>query len=137
MSLQQFYVLNGIPSHAVYALGFYLDQQAAKKMLGPKYGGMSLATLKQDPSLCNGTLNATVFLTAVLANDYCLTGSSVPSAICADVIEANDLEKTIRIVITSGMVNHDKFLNGLKDSLVPACQKVRQALASDDPPGGA
>lgn len=43
----------------------------------------------------------------------------------ADVITANDVEKTVRIVITSGMVNHDKFLSGLRDSLVPACKKVR------------
>ena len=100
-------------------------------MLGPKYGGMSLATLKQDPSLCNGMLNS-------CPSQWCLPHRPArSSAFCADVIEANDLEKTIRIVITSGMVNHDKFLNGLKESLVPACQKVRLAAASDGFPSGA
>lgn len=37
---------------------------------------------------------------------------------------SDDIEKTIRIVVTSGLVTHDRFLNGLKDSLVPACKKV-------------
>lgn len=44
--------------------------------------------------------------------------------LCAEVINQQDLEKTLRIVITSGMVNHDRFVGALKESLVPACQKV-------------
>ena len=42
----------------------------------------------------------------------------------AEVVNAQDLEKTLRIVITSGMVNHDRFVGALKESLVPACKKV-------------
>lgn len=40
------------------------------------------------------------------------------------MINAQDLEKTLRIVITSGMVNHERFVGALKESLVPACKKV-------------
>ncbi len=43
----------------------------------------------------------------------------------AEVIGAQDLEKTLRIVITSGMVNHERFVGALRDSLVPACKKVQ------------
>lgn len=45
-------------------------------------------------------------------------------SLCAEVVNSQDIEKTVRIVITSGMVDHDRFLGGLKESLVPACDKV-------------
>ena len=47
------------------------------------------------------------------------------ACLIAEVINAPDLEKTIRIVVTSSMVNHDRFIGAFKESLVPACEKVK------------
>ena len=46
---------------------------------------------------------------------------------CAEILEA-DVEKTIRIVVTSKLVNYDRFLGSLKESLQPLCEKVRTVL---------
>jgi hypothetical protein len=52
----------------------------------------------------------------------------------AEVVNSRDIEKTVRIVITSGMLNHDRFLGGLKESLAPACEKVTTASLCRPPP---
>jgi hypothetical protein len=78
----------------VYALGFYIDEGAAQKALGPKFGSAAPSSLEKNQSLCD------------------------------EVINSNDVEKTVRIVVTSGMLNHDRFLGGIRESLVPACEKA-------------
>jgi len=86
--------LLGMKNVDVYALGFYIDEEAAQKALGPKFGSAESSSLEKNQSLCD------------------------------EVVNSKDIEKTVRIVITSGMLNHDRFLGGLKESLVPACKKA-------------
>lgn len=45
---------------AVYALGFYIDQQAAAKALGEKYSKKSPSALQGDQSLCDGKFYKTL-----------------------------------------------------------------------------
>ena len=42
----------------------------------------------------------------------------------AEIVQNNDVPKSMRIVITSGMVNSDRFSNGIRETLGPALQKV-------------
>lgn len=86
--------LLGLKNVDVYALGFYIDEEAAQKTLGPKFGSAGSSSWAKDQSLCD------------------------------EVVNSREVEKTVRIVITSGMVNHDRFLGSLKESLVPACEKA-------------
>ena len=43
----------------------------------------------------------------------------------AEVIKAKSVPKTVRIVITSRMVNGDRFSSGIEESMGPVLQKVR------------
>lgn len=38
----------------MYSLGFYIDEDAAKKVLGPKFKGRSADSLSKDQQLCTG-----------------------------------------------------------------------------------
>ena len=42
----------------------------------------------------------------------------------ADIISEDGIEKTVRIVVTSGLVNHSKFLSGIRESLWPALERT-------------
>ena len=47
---------------AVYALGFYIDEEAAQKALGPKFSGTESSSLEKKQSLCDGDLLLTYHL---------------------------------------------------------------------------
>lgn len=51
----------------------------------------------------------------------------------AEVIQAKDVPKTVRIVITSKMVNGDRFFKGVEESLQPVLQKVALHYATNCP----
>ena len=42
----------------------------------------------------------------------------------------HDIEKSVRIVITSGLVNQERFSKGLRESLEPRLRAVRALLPS-------
>lgn len=44
----------------------------------------------------------------------------------AEVARCDDVEKTLRIVVTSGLVNRSRFTQGIRDSLTQPLQKVRR-----------
>jgi len=122
---------------AVYALGFYIDEEAAKKSLGAKFSNAESSSLAKNQSLCDGNLlRIAASCTSLGMLPPCVQACIFPVAfsllhvdadggsLCAEVVNSQDIEKTVRIVITSGMVDHNRFLGGLKESLVPACDKV-------------
>lgn len=47
------------------------------------------------------------------------------SLVCAGLKAADGVQKSVRIVITSGMVNQGRFSRGLRDSLEPRVQQAR------------
>lgn len=46
---------------------------------------------------------------------------------------SNNIEKTIRIVVTSGLVNQGRFSKGLRESLEPSIRKVGAEMGSACP----
>jgi hypothetical protein len=121
----------------VYALGFYVDEAAARDALGPKFSRVESSAAANDQSLCDGELLpscASCYISWHASPGQLRVGWSLPRPCCkvqadsgslgAEVVNSREIEKTVRIVITSGMVNHDRFLGSLKESLVPACEKV-------------
>lgn len=44
----------------------------------------------------------------------------------AEVARCDDVEKTLRIVVTSGLVNRSRFTQGIRDSLTQPLQKARR-----------
>ena len=44
--------------------------------------------------------------------------------VCAEVVQSNDIPKSMRIVITSGMVNSERFAQGIRETLAPALEKA-------------
>ena len=60
----------------VYALGMYVDPKAAKKALGQKYQGKAAKDLSRDQLLCD------------------------------EIVQSNDIPKSMRLVITSGLSQH-------------------------------
>ncbi|KAK9806684.1 hypothetical protein WJX73_008043 [Symbiochloris irregularis] len=86
--------LVGIKNINVYSLGFYIDEQAAKKVLGPKFKGRTVESLSKDQQLCS------------------------------EVIQAHSVPKTVRIVITSRMVNGDRFSSGVEESMTPVLKQL-------------
>lgn len=44
--------------------------------------------------------------------------------VCADLVKANDVEKSLRIVVSFGGVNQKNFWSALEERLEPAMKKV-------------
>ena len=51
----------------------------------------------------------------------------MPPTTAAELLAAEGLEKTVRLVITSGLVKRQTFLDALADQLEPPCKRVRPA----------
>lgn len=47
-----------------------------------------------------------------------------PLGCVAEVAHCNEVEKTLRIVVTSGLVNQARFTKGIRESLTEPLQKV-------------
>ena len=57
----------------------------------------------------------------------CLLAAAIPMAsqpLVADIIQANDVEKSLRMVISFGGVNQKNFWSALQERLEPAMKKV-------------
>lgn len=50
-------------------------------------------------------------------------------AASAEVIKATAVPKTVRIVITSKLVNGDRFSSGVEESMAPVLKEVRASVA--------
>ena len=47
---------DNVANFAVYALGFYIDEEEAKQVLGPKYKSKGVSALVKSQEFCNGKL---------------------------------------------------------------------------------
>lgn len=102
-------------SCAVYAVGLYVDPHAAKKLLD---GKVSAGASALDQGIFDGGQpDAELMLLA--------TASPMPTQLLtADIIQANDVEKSLRMVISFGGVNQKNFWSALQERLEPAMKQV-------------
>ncbi|KAL3161040.1 hypothetical protein ABBQ38_009423 [Trebouxia sp. C0009 RCD-2024] len=86
--------LMGMKNIKVYAVGLYVDPKAAKNLLNSKQAGISAK-------------------------------SGIPEqAIFDDLVKSNDVEKSLRMVISFGGVNQKNFWSALQERLEPPMKKA-------------
>lgn len=91
----------GLKSLDVYALALFVDQGAVRSSLGGMFSGTDAASLAQDQRLFD------------------------------ELLRHEDIEKTLHIVITSGVVKQKAFLSALEERLKPRLQAAGQLAALD------
>ncbi|EIE20825.1 chalcone isomerase [Coccomyxa subellipsoidea C-169] len=94
--------LAGLKNIDVYAMGFYIDSRAAKQELGRDFDCLPPVSLEHNQVLAERLKTA------------------------------NNIEKTVRIVVTSGMVNQSRFSKGLRESLEPRLKQTGDTAALDE-----
>ncbi|CAL8467962.1 g7500 [Coccomyxa elongata] len=93
--------LAGIKNIDVYAMGLYIDLMAAKSELGKDFDCLPPVSLEGNQALAER------------------------------LMASNNIEKTIRIVVTSGLVNQGRFSKGLRESLESRIQETGDMAALD------
>jgi hypothetical protein len=93
-----------IKSLDVYALGLYVDQRAALAVLNRRF-----ANKKASPEQ--------------IAKD---------PALFTELCKAENVEKSLVLVMTSRLVNKDNFLSALEDRLAPPLTKLKETAALED-----
>ena len=130
--------------YAVYAMGFYMDENAAKQACSKEFSCLPPVSLERNQALAERA-------SPYIISQSCLQvpGRPLPCALdvisCAHAYEhaswavaareqvlpaagvkaAHDIEKSVRIVVTSGLVNQERFSKGLRESLEPRLRAVR------------
>ncbi|KAG7671359.1 hypothetical protein Ndes2526B_g02142 [Nannochloris sp. 'desiccata'] len=94
----------GIKSLDIYALGLYVDQKAAHALLNRRF-----ANKKSSPEK--------------LAKD---------PALFTELCKADNIEKSLVLVMTSKLVNKHNFLQALEDRLTPPLTKLKELAALED-----
>ncbi|KAK9835190.1 hypothetical protein WJX81_004766 [Elliptochloris bilobata] len=94
--------LLGVKNVDVYALGLYVDSAAVKEKVAPKYRDQAPGALSDSQQLLD------------------------------EVACCNEVEKTLRIVVTSGLVNQSRFTKGIRESLTQPLQKAGALQPLDD-----
>ncbi|KAK9909647.1 hypothetical protein WJX75_005569 [Coccomyxa subellipsoidea] len=94
--------LAGIKNIDVYAMGFYIDTGAAKGELGRDFDCLPPGSLEHNQALAER------------------------------LMLSNNIEKNIRIVVTSSMVNQARFSKGLRESLEPRVKQTGDLAALDE-----
>ena len=119
--------LAGIKNIDVYALALYVDPQAARSTLQDRFRDQPTEKLAADQRLFDGGGRGCVFVRSFsgASSSTCVSvylvyhnGPSVPTH-PADLVRADGVEKTLRLVVTSKLVNRSKFLDALADRLEP------------------
>ena len=158
-------------ARAVYAMGFYMDEKAAKHTCDSDFSCLPPTSLQHNQALAESIdhpsskpalpapLHASARcyfeLAATCIAWYCVICRSLklavmhpqtliglgkatkpvspvsPLNLCietrtfpAGVKTAHDIEKSVRIVVTSGLVNQERFSKGLRESLEPRLRTV-------------
>ena len=120
-------------AHAVYAMGFYMDKDAAKQTCSEEFSCLPPASLEHNQALAERATGIypsdparywTTVLCHHLGSCECARRSCLLRAV-AGVKTAHDIEKSIRIIVTSGLVNQERFSKGLRESLEPRLRAVR------------
>ena len=120
-------------AHAVYAMGFYMDKDAAKQTCSEEFSCLPPASLERNQALAERAIRVYPndpprYWTAGLCHysysrEY--TRRSCLSLAVAGVKTAHDIEKSVRIIVTSSLVNQERFSKGLRESLEPRLRAVR------------
>ncbi len=121
-------------------MGLYIDSTAAKKVLGEDFDCLPPISLEHNQALAEREFPATCkhsytdFVDMGSYMVFCSYMMSCKSHQDGDFIvwwsfdtglmASNNIEKTIRIVVTSGLVNQGRFSKGLRESLEPRIEKV-------------
>lgn len=94
----------GIKSLDIYALGLYVDQKAAHAVLNRRFPSKKFSPeqLAKDPALFT------------------------------ELCKAENIEKSLVLVITSKLVNKQNFLQALEDRLTPPLSRLKQQAALED-----
>jgi hypothetical protein len=94
----------GIKSLDVYALGLYVDQKAALAVLNRRFGNKNSSPeqIAKDPALF------------------------------ADLCKAENVEKSLVLVMHSKLVNKQNFVQALEDRLTPPLTKLKELGALED-----
>jgi len=94
----------GIKSLDIYALGLYVDQKAAHELLNRRFGAnkSSPEHLAKDPALFT------------------------------ELCKADNIDKSLVLVMTSKLVNNQNFLQALEDRLTPPLTRLKAQAALQD-----
>lgn len=143
----------GIKNLDIYALALFVDQQAVRSQLHAKFGGASADALARSQALFDGervtvggggggacpgswarsstALQRMPLRLAAPAAALCCPAGHAHSTCCTDallpvaeLVAHEGVEKTLRIVITSGLVKRKAFLEALEERLEPPLKQV-------------
>ncbi|EFN51273.1 hypothetical protein CHLNCDRAFT_55230 [Chlorella variabilis] len=99
----------GVKNLDIYALGLFVDPSAVRGALQGKFRGADPASLAKDQKLFDG--------------------SDCTRLSAAELVSHEGIEKTLRIVITSGMVKQRPFLEALEERLEPPLKQAGELEA--------
>lgn len=138
----------------MYAVGIYVDRESTKKALQPRYGKQKAIASKQKffdgarqtslpvphpathaVALMNEKPRSAILVSATsewqglsVNPPSCVTLMSWKGKVCAlchaDVVRAESVGKTLRIVIAYGGLTRTQFLNALEERLAPPLKAV-------------
>ena len=126
----------------MYAVGLYVDPKAAKHLLNSKQAGIVATSGVPEQAVFDGE---SCHLLVPAGQEWvdsspstCTSSTAVHGKqevheschlilLRADLVKSNEIEKSLRMVISFGGVNQKNFWSALQERLEPPMKKVRKA----------
>ena len=107
----------------VYAMGLYIDTEAAEREVGKEDDdNLPAMSPEHNEALAEREhAHSKLFLPYISSAEQ---GTQREGQCRAGVIANNEVEKSVRIVLTSGLVNQPRFSKTMRDSLEPRLRQV-------------
>ena len=106
----------------VYAVGLYVDPKATKRLLNKEQADISGRSGLPDQAVFDGES------CCQLAESQHTLFSTQLNCLSAGLVKSNDVEKSLRMVISFGGVNQKNFWSALQERLEPPMKQVSAPL---------